>query len=913
MAGQGVVADQVSVWPLDSAEATLGSWGGKGVNLARLARAGFAVPPGFVLGTDAYRRFVVTHGLESTIADACRGLDPADAAALEAASATIRAAFAVCGVPDAVAAAVRSAWWEAFAPDAAVAVRSSATAEDLPDLSFAGQQDTFLNVVGVDATLEAIVGCWSSLWTARAIGYRIRNEVPQDDVSLAVVVQRLVPAEVSGVLFTANPLTGARHEVVIDATFGLGEALVSGQVEPDHMVVDTATGRITRTLGAKAVTTTRLDGGGVATSTGFADARPALSDDQVRELAELGRAVAAAFGGPQDLEWAIAGGAIQLVQSRPITSLYPVPAGDANALWFSFGAVQGLLQPITPLGRDVLNQSLSAVTTLVGPRADLAASGLLQPAGERLWIRFDRIVRHPWGGRVLPRLLPAVEPGSAAILAGLVRENGWGSPHGLPGVGTLRGAGRLAAMVLPRVAPTLADPTSRRESAQAKVDVIVADCAALLAPAVAVEDPEARLTARVRLTRRALADAVPRVFRAFLPVMAPGMGLLAALHGAASEEGERARVLVLEVLRGLPGNVTTEMDLALWRVAAGIQSDADALAAFETVDPETLAARYAAGDLPGVAQSGMAGFLAAYGMRGVGEFDLGQPRWREQPVDVVRSLQSYVRITDPDKAPDVVFARGAAAGERAAEQLVDLLAGHGVLAGARRARLRFMVDRVRRLVGIRETPKFTLVRLFGLVREQLLASGGDLVDAGVLDRADDVFYLHLDELERLGGEAVEPWRAVVAARRQVAAREQRRRQVPRIIAGDGRAFYEGLGSGDAAMSGSPVSPGVVEGTVRVVFDPQASHLRQGEILVCPGTDPAWTPLFLSAGGLITEVGGMMTHGSVVAREYGIPAVVGVHEATSRLATGQRIRLDGTSGAITLLDVDADDAADTAEE
>ena len=906
MARRSPGLDEGLVLSLGSTRAGLDSCGGKGLNLARLVQAGFPVPTGFVLVTDAYRRFVAVHSLGTVIEGACRGLDPSDAVALEAASATIREAFAAGSVPHDIEDAVRAAWQSTFPAGAAVAVRSSATAEDLPDLSFAGQQDTFLNVVGVDAALDSVVRCWSSLWTARAIGYRIRNDVPQEDVALAVVVQLLVPAEVSGVMFTANPLTGARHQVVIDATFGLGEALVSGQVEPDQIVVDVTTSAITRTLGAKAVSTLAVAGGGVVTSTRDDGDRPALTDGQVREVVQLGLAVAAALGGPQDIEWAMAGDVVHLLQARPITSLFPVPSGDQDAVWFSFGAVQGLLQPITPLGRDVLDLVLSGASGLVGRRVDLASAGLFQSAGERLWMRVDGALRHPWGARLVPRLLPVIEPGSASILAGLAREKGWTSPRGWPSLGSVRGAARLVAQVLPRSAPTLVDPTGRREGAQAQVDRIVADSAVRLAGAATVADAGARLAARVRISRAILTDALPLIFRAFLPVMAPGMGMFALLNAAASKGGDRAGVLVMEVLRGLPGNVTTEMDLALWRVAAGIQADPVALAAVRESDAETLTRLYEDGGLPSDVQQAVTSFLDRYGMRGVGEFDLGQPRWRDNPVHILTTLQSYVQITDPERAPDVVFARGAQAAERARDDLVGLLApGSGPWAAVKAARLRFMVDRLRKLLGVRETPKFTLIRLFGLVREGLLASGRDLVEAGTLERADDVFYLPLDELERLPQEPAEPWGAVIEARRQVAARERRRRQVPRVIAGDGRAFYEGLGSGDATMTGSPVSPGTVEGRVRVVLDPQAAHLLPGEILVCPGTDPAWTPLFLTAGGLVTEVGGMMTHGSVVAREYGIPAVVGVHEATTRLTTGRRIRLDGTTGAIVLLDDDSD--------
>lgn len=889
---------------LDAAEATLAECGGKGLNLIRLVASGFGVPAGFVLTTGAYRRFVEANRLNPVIRDACARLDARDPASLEASSSAIRDAFAAGTVPEDIAEALHQACRERFGEGSALAVRSSATSEDLPELSFAGQQDTFLNVIGLRAVLAAVVGCWSSLWTARAIGYRDRAGIRPEDVELAVVVQQMVPAEVSGVLFTANPLTGARHETVIDATFGLGEALVSGQVEPDQVIVDARTGEIRRTTGAKAVLTVPLNGGGVETRMRDGDARPCLTDAHIRELDRIGRAVAERFGEPQDIEWAIAGGAVQLVQARPITSLYPVPGTDPDSVWFSFGAIQGMLQPITPLGRDALGLLLSGASELTGARKDLVAAGYVGSAGERLWIRYDRVLRHPWGARHASRVLPMIEPSIAAIMAGLAREKGWDAPAGRPSAASVRQIARVAARILPRAPLSLARPERRRRLLTDLTERIVAQAASGFADAATIGDPWERLGARVRVTRRALETTLPRLLGSFAPVLLPAVALLARLGVEASRADGQARALVLELLRGLPGNVTTEMDLALWEVATQIRADERALAAFRDQDAATLAAQALAGTLPGVAQSAVAGFLARYGMRGVAEIDLGQPRWRDQPLDLMGTLRSYAGVADPSQTPDAVFARGVEAASRAGECLVALLApGTGPLARAKAARLRFMISRVRALFGARETPKFTIVRVLSQARDALLASGADLVGLGVIEQAEDVFYLHLDELERLSPDTAEGWPETVAARREATRREQRRGQVPRVLTGDGRAFYEGLGHGGDAISGSPVSPGVAEGRVRVVFDPQAAGLRPGEILVCPGTDPAWTPLFLAAGGLVTEVGGMMTHGSVVAREYGIPAVVGVHEATSRLRTGQRVRIDGTSGSIEVLDDD----------
>jgi rifampicin phosphotransferase len=361
----------------------------------------------------------------------------------------------------------------------------------------------------------------------------------------------------------------------------------------------------------------------------------------------------------------------------------------------------------------------------------------------------------------------------------------------------------------------------------------------------------------------------------------------------------------LRATRGLPHNVTTEMDLLLWQTTQTIARDADGSAALRKPDPALLARQFETEGLPPVAQNAIAAFLRRYGMRGIAEIDVGHARWGDQPQPIIQTLQSYAQIDDPDRAPDAVFARGAADAEAAIEQIVREL--RGTPRGWIKARLaRWLARRTRELAGLRETPKLTIVRVLGLIRAGLLESGRDLADAGAIDQPDDLFFLRVDELRALAGGEQRDWRSLIDERRASYARELRRRQVPRLLLSDGRAFFDGVAAtsaDDGALIGSPVSPGTVEGVVHVVWEPHKTRLAPGEILVCHGTDPAWTPLFLAAGGLITEVGGLMTHGSVVAREYGIPAVVGVDHATTRLHTGQRVRVDGSSGRVTLLTSD----------
>jgi len=898
---KGSIPVESPLLPLDTDQATLGNAGGKGLNLSRLLRAGFPVPPGFIVGTATYDAFVRTNHLAETIQGALQATSLDEPGTLETASRTIRDRFSFLSLPASLTGALDAAYTDLGRQP--VAVRSSATAEDLPGFSFAGQQDTFLNVIGVEALQRAVIDCWSSLWTARAIGYRARNGIDQEHVSLAVIVQQMVPSEASGVLFTANPLTGKRTETAIDATFGLGEALVSGQVEPDHYVVDTFGERIlSKALGHKATIIRGQEGGGTvamrqdtAAQQDAAD-RQALPDAQILELARLGRRAAELLGAPQDVEWASVDGQLYLLQSRPITTLYPVPEGMAPEplqVLLSFGAVQGLLDPITPLARDMFKGAFAGAARLFGYRFTLDGLPTLLQAGERLWVNTTGMLNNRLGRKVALGTMGYVEPGSRQALLGLLRNSE------LPPPGNLhpRTYLRLLRALLPvagRALLTLLAPDAQRERLLGNLEAWLEH---LRGEMVAAGSPGARLAA----IRRVPQDAFYFVLPQFVPRFGIGMAtynLLTHLAASLPEEELDTRTM----MRGLPHNVTTEMDLVLWRAAQAIRADPVSLAHCIQTDAATLAGEYLAGHLPAIAQQAIAGFMGRYGMRGLGEIDLGRPRWNEDPAPLMQAIQSYLQIDDPTLAPDAVFERGQQATRTEIERLVEALrcTRHGWV----KARLaRWAARRMRSLVGLRETPKFVIVRFFALIREALLADGKTWVTQGALERPDDVFFLHLAELEALAAGDGRDWRSLVRERRQANAREQQRKQIPRLLLSDGRALYEGIAAADAeegqVLVGSPVSPGVAEGVVRVVLDPRSTSLTPGEILVCPGTDPSWTPLFLAAGGLVMEVGGMMTHGAVVAREYGIPAVVGVDDATRRLHTGQHVRVDGSSGRVVI--------------
>ncbi len=871
--------------------------GGKGANLGALMRAGLPVPGGFVVTTEGYRAFVAANHLDADvrrILDSTRMDDPGS---LESASGQIRACFCSGRIPPILESEIRLVYLALDGLSPAVAVRSSATAEDLPDLSFAGQQDTYLNILGAQALLEAVIRCWASLWTARAIAYRARNAISSNGLALAVVVQQMVQSQVAGVLFTANPLTGKRSETVIDATFGLGEALVSGQVEPDHYVVETASGRIlAKTLGTKALAVTARPGGGTTTIGQDASQQQALPDEEIVALTRLGRQAAVHMGSPQDLEWAWADGQMYVVQSRPITSLYPLPdnvAAEPLEILLSFGVWQGMLDPYTPLGQDMMTGVVAGAARLFGVKTKTETQRVLLNAGERLFINVTGLCKTRAGRGFLKTFVTSIDPVSDAILSSLLAE----LKLPAPGKISLHNKLRLARGLFPILRCVLFNllwPARGRVRLENKIEQELA-CAQSRYQATKslVELVDA---IEYETIIRQIKELLPSLLASVIAGQVPLQALLRQIAGIPS-----GAELAPELTRGLPHNVTTQMDLALWRTAQTIQAKADTATYFGETDVATLVSAYRIGDLPPSVQNAISRFLSDYGMRGIGEIDLGRPRWNDDPTYVLQILKSLLQI-DPENSPDAVFRRGSEKARLAQERLTATL--RQTRRGKAKARMaKVMISRLRELGGLRETPKFTVIRLLGHMRTALLSHGQKLVDTGVLTSADDVFFLHLPELRALGNGQARDWRALIAERRATYQREFRRTHSPRILLSDGTAYYDASTSNlenEDTLRGSPVSAGTVEGTVRVVLDPHGAQLVPGEILVCPATDPAYTPLFLAAGGLVMQVGGMMTHGSVVAREYGIPAVVGVQQATERLKTGQRVRVDGTSGTITIL-------------
>lgn len=838
--------------------------GGKAANLGELLRAGLPVPPGFVLTTDAYSLFVTTHNVQGDVERLAHAVNPDDNDALEAASHAIGVLFTKHAIPDAITSAVRDAYRALGSPP--VAVRSSATAEDLADASFAGQMESYLNVRGEDALLRAVRRCWASLWTPRAISYRARQGIPPSAVKLAVVVQQLLDADAAGVLFTANPVTGHRGQMVVDATWGLGEALVSGQVTPDHWVLDTNSGTVLETRLAHKLMRTERTAEGTALSPLPPELqdRPVLDEPALRDLIDLGRRVAAHFGPPQDVEWARVQGQLYLVQSRPITSLFPVPtpAPDPKAglrVYVCGNVLQGIVEPLTPMGIALFRCLINAIAEfkyrLKVPRGQ--AAPVFKVAAGRIYADATTPLRSAKSRRVFPKAAGVIDHHIVAIIAALLEREPRLSPINKPlpihlptsfVVGLL---GKIVAVVWsPEKTPLRLLAATERMARRLEL----------------MTDKMDGLTACRDFMELNLVTWWPQVMYNAAPLAFPAIGMRFVAEALVKRWLGEATPLQ-PVLRSFPHNPTMEMDLALWGISRQLKA--------EGVEPTA--------EHPAVVA-----FLAKYGHRAVREIDVGMPRWREEPEHVLNVLRTY--LTHGEEAdPDRQFQAGAVAAEEASKALVDRVRREK---GWWRARvLAFVLRRVRALGGWREYPKFLAVRIFAAIRKALRRAGAALVAEGKLDRAEDVFFLDPTDFDAAD------LRAIVAKNRADYDRELKRKVIPRVMTSEGETFYTAPNTVPGALVGTPASPGCYEGRVRVIRDPRGAKLEPGEVLVAPGTDPAWTPLFLTAGALVMELGGIMSHGSVVAREYGIPAVVGVPGATEQLRTGQRVRVDGESGQV----------------
>ncbi|MBE1489488.1 rifamycin-inactivating phosphotransferase [Plantactinospora soyae] len=844
--------------------------GGKGAHLGGLSRIeGVRVPAGFCVTTDAFRRIMAeAPGIDDRL-DQLSRLNPDDREAIHGLSAEIRRTIEGIAIPGNLAAAITHALARS-GEQAGYAVRSSATAEDLPTASFAGQQDTYLNVIGPAAILQHVSRCWASLFTERAVTYRQRNGIDHRTVQMAVVVQQMVFPDAAGILFTADPVTGNRKVSTVDAGFGLGEALVSGLVNPDVFKVRDD-GILAKQLAAKHLAIHALPAGG--TQEVAIDPRrqeqPALTDAQVVRLVRLGRRIEAHFGRPQDIEWCRVDEDFQIVQSRPITTLFPIPeTGDAeNHLYVSVGHQQMMTDPMKPLGISMWQ---------------LTAMAPMHEAGGRLFVDAIRALASPAGRAGFLEMVGRSDPLTRDALE-TVLERGDFVPS-LPDAGPGRPPTSGASTPIETDPAIVTELIARSE---ASIAALRRDIATLTGPALFDFLLEA-----FQEQKRILGE--PLNSQAIMAGMEATWWLNDQLQEWLGEKNA-ADTLTLSA----PDNVTSEMGLALLDVADVIRPHPEVVAFLRGVADESFL-----DELPKVAggteaRDAIEAYLDQYGMRCAGEIDITRPRWSERPSTLVPLILDNVRNFEPGAAQRR-FAQGRQEAQRMEQ---DVLSRLRVLPdGERKAdETKRMIDRVRTFIGYREYPKYGIVSRYFVYKQALLAEAERLVRANVLPDKEDIFYLTFQELHDVVRANQVDDRLV--QRRREAFRSYHGLTVPRVLTSDGEALTGAYRRDDVpagALIGLPVSAGTVEGRARVILDMAEADLEAGDILVTAYTDPSWSPLFVAIAGLVTEVGGLMTHGAVIAREYGLPAVVSVQQATRLIRDGQRIRVHGTDGYVEIL-------------
>ncbi|MEV0380294.1 PEP/pyruvate-binding domain-containing protein [Nonomuraea sp. NPDC050643] len=825
------------VLPLDDATADLATVGGKGASLARLTRAGLPVPGGFHITTGAYRAFVA--GFREEILRAAAD-DPDRIASL----------FAAHDLPGDLAAEIRAAY-EALGDDVPVAVRSSATAEDLPDMSFAGQQDTYLNIRG-DALLDAVRRCWASLWNPRAIAYRDQNGVPHEDVALAVVVQELVDADAAGIMFTADPVTGARDRTVVNASWGLGEAVVGGQVTPDTTVVSGGAVVESHTSDKTVMTVRTGTGTEERPVPGDLRTRPVLGDSEAVELAGLGARIQDLYGAPMDVEWARRDGAFAIVQARPITGLKP-PLEEWNDslkgdyLWTGGNLGEAIPDVMTPITwsfvRLFINEAMYASTL---PGFDLVGN-----IGGRFYMNLSvtYTIARALG---MQSRLGAVEQVFGRLPEGLevplARVSRWE---------IIKGVLPMAVHLRRRVRTNIKGMSAFLATSQRRCE---------------------ELRERIAAT-----GSGPELAGLWEAEVRPHLVTSCRMLEAAGRQGGTTLVLTRDRLRKMMGDVDAEAMLT------GVNTDGE----LASMGPVMGLSRLARGEIT------REEFARAYGHRGPHEFEVSIPRPGEDPAWIDAQLAG---LRDMRSDTEALLARQRAAREEAWARFARRYP-------RKEAAMRARVQRWNAVVRDRESTRSENMRAFWVLRA-FTVRAGELTGLG-----DEVFYLHLPELLALlrgDRSALEK----VPARRATYERYASLPPYPALIVGHfdpvrwaadpGRRadIFDARGAGvpvSDTVTGFPGAPGVVEGIARVISGPEdGDRLRPGEILVTTLTNVGWTPMFPRAAAVVTDMGAPLSHASIVARELGIPAVVGTGNATMRLRDGDRIRVDGERGTVELL-------------
>lgn len=852
--------------------------GGKGSNLGEIAKIdGIRVPDGFCVSTDAFKRVIQETPSINTLLDQLSLLRVEDPNKIVQLSGEIRWRIEGIAIPEDI--------HEEFArhltklgEEHACAVRSSANAEDLPTASFAGQHDTYLNIIGKEEILKHISKCWASLYTERAVTYRIQHRFDHRKVHLAVVVQRMIFPLAAGVLFTADPVTSNRKVMSIDASFGLGEALVSGLVNPD--VYKVRNGEIvTKQVSTKKLAVFAMQQGGTKKQEIEPDRqnKQALTDEQILQLGQMGRKIEEHFGRPQDIEWCLADETFYIVQSRPITTLFPIPeaSDQENHVYVSVGHQQMMTDPIKPLGLSFFQ---------------LTAARSMNKAGGRLFVDITQELASLEKRDLIINVLGKYDPLFKDALMTILERGDFLKP--LPNDGkeptssnSNRGASSLGFQTLNDYDPTVVFDLI--ESSQESINEL----------SLEIETKSGEILFEfiigdLEKLRKSISDS-----RSFAVIMTAMNASSWINEKMLDWLGEQKAADTLS--QSVPNNITSEMGLALLDVADVIRPHPQVINYLQHVSDDNFLDELVRFDGGRESRDAIAAYLRKYGMRCVGEIDITRPRWSEKPTALVPMILANVRNFEPN-AGHLRFEQGRREALNKEHELLERL--KQLPDGEQKAReTKRMINLVRNLSGYREYPKYGIVSRYFVYKRALMKEAERLVQAKLIHEKEDMYYLSFEELHDVVRTKELDYQII--SKRRDEYESYQKLSPPRVITSDGEVVagkYKREDLPANAIAGLPVSSGVIEGRARVILNLEDAVVEEGDILVATFTDPSWTPLFVSIKGLVTEVGGLMTHGAVIAREYGLPAVVGVENVTKLIKDGQRIRVHGTKGYVEIL-------------
>ncbi|GAB6452213.1 phosphoenolpyruvate synthase [Bacillus cereus group sp. BceL300] len=849
--------------------------GGKGLNLGELSSVqGIQVPEGFCVTTVGYEKAIEQNEDLQTLLQQLTKLKMEERAQIGEISKKIREVIMAVEIPSDVVEAVTH-YLSRFGNEHAYAVRSSATAEDLPYASFAGQQDTYLNIIGEEAILQHVRKCWASLFTERAVTYRMQNGFEHNQVSICVVIQKMVFPEASGILFTADPITSNRKVLSIDASFGLGEALVSGLVSADNYKVkeDEIVEKVIATK--KLAIYGRKEGGTERKKIAPNKQKvQTLTEQQILQLARIGRQIEAYFGCPQDIEWCLVDDTIYIVQSRPITTLYPIPEVNdgENHVYISVGHQQMMTDAMKPLGLSFFLLTTSAPMRKAGGRLFVDATQRLASPASRDYLintlgKSDPLIRDA--------LTTVVERDNfITLLPDDEKEKSVGK--GVPPASTQPEIENDPAIVTELIKNSEASLEELKQNMQLKSGVDVLD--------FILED--------IQQLKKVLFNPQS------IAVIMAGMNASTWINEKMEQWlGEKNAADTLS--QSVQNNVTSEMGLALMDVADVIRPYKEVITYLQHVEDDSFLnelVQFKGGE---EARDAILTFLNKYGMRCSGEIDITKTRWSEKPTTIIPMILNNIRDFEYG-ASKRKFEEGLQEALKKEEELVDRLQH---LSGGKQKveETKRMIRNIRNFIGYREYPKYGMINRYFIYKQALLKEAEQLVQSGVIHEVDDIYYLTFEEFHEVIRTNKLNYELIHKQKNDYKLYEKL--TPPRIMTSDGEIItgkYKRENLPADAIAGLPVSSGVVEGRARVILNMEDANLEEGDILVTAFTDPGWTPLFVSIKGLVTEVGGLMTHGAVIAREYGLPAVVGVENATKLIKDGQRIRVHGTEGYIEVL-------------